>query len=201
MFSQKKEAETAPAIVPGKTDEKKPQEVKPLNITFYDRAQAAALPVLSLETYAETVRPLALEIERKCGIFHAIPLIQSAHESATGNSRLAREGLNLFGVTATYSWITQKKPVITFNTQECIRGKWITTSRGFRQYGSWMESFEDWASIMTGVNVYKKALAAMRTGEAGIITALLEIGEYYATDPGYSRKLIQTYREKRGILV
>lgn len=176
-----------------------PETADPV-ITLYDRAQTSVLPVLTLKAYAETVRPLIKEIERKYGIFCAIPLVQSAHESASGNSRLAREGLNLFGVTATDSWTSKGNPVISFDTKEFIGGHWITVRRGFRAYSSWMRSFEDWAGIISGLNVYKKAYAAMKTGESGIVQAFEELGKVYATDPGYARKLIRLYRSEREVL-
>ena len=119
-----------------------------------------------------------------------------------------RAANNLFGFTAepgTY-WRTQKLPYVLMPTNEWrpkkdgngnvlkdSKGNPISetykTTRPFRAYASWEESYRDWARLMQ-TDRYNKAgaLDALKTGNTiAFADALNKAG--YATDPFYGSKV------------
>lgn len=189
-------AETTPTPENGKPTTPTEKTVEALTPGFkeYNITQVSELKPLSIEDYVETVLPLALKIEEQFGIYHMVPIVQSAHESRYGNSELARYGLNLFGITATESWIKAGKDVISLPTTEYIKGKAVRTTRGFRRYRNWWDSFLDWHDILSRLNVYKKAYILLRQGRMGAVDGMREMALAYATDPAYAHKLTELYR-------
>ena len=111
---------TTPKIVTKKQVIVKAPEKK--DLIKYTYAEVKDLNKLSMDEYISTVKPIAELMQRKYGIYYMIPIIQSGHESAWGNSKLAREGLNLFGITATKWWVKNGGKVINFNTNEFVNG-------------------------------------------------------------------------------
>lgn len=155
-------------------------------------ADVAKLPELSFIAYAKTVARIARDVEIISGISMLVPIVQSAHESRNGNSGLARHHCNLFGITATDSWKKSGNPVAALPTFEYINGHKMEMTREFRAYQSWRDSFFDWARLLMGLSVYKKALGLLRD-PATIITGIAEMGRIYATDPNYAKQLLALY--------
>lgn len=150
-----------------------------------------ALPKLDIIQYAHTVRHLAKDIENHFEIPYIVPIVQSAHESANGNSGLARNHCNLFGITATKSWTDRGKPVANLPTFEYIEGKRVELKREFRKYPDWHASFVDWAVLISTLNVYKEAYAFFRDGD--VPAGIAAMAKAYATDPHYARALASKY--------
>lgn len=135
------------------------------------------------------LRPVALAVERETGIKADLGMIQAAHESAWGTSGLTDKANNLFGFTAelgTY-WRTQGRAFVEMPTTEWKGGAAYKTTRPFRAYASWEESYRDWARLMQ-IPHYAAALPFARAGNLkGFAAALQAAG--YATDPAYASKL------------
>lgn len=135
------------------------------------------------------LRPVALAVERETGIKADLGMVQAAHESAYGTSGLTQKARNLFGFTAelgTY-WRTQGKAFIEMPTTEWKAAGAYKTTRPFRSYASWDESYRDWARLMQTPH-YSKALPLAKAGNLkGFAAALQAAG--YATDPSYAVKL------------
>lgn len=161
------------------------------NRSDFTEEQLKTLPDLNLKTYAILVEDLAKDIESRFGIPHIVPIVQSAHESRNGNSGLARNHCNLFGIVATKSWTDKGRPICSMPTFEFISGKRVDMHRDFRAYSSWRESFEDWADIITRLSVYKTALANFKDGK--IREGIQDMARSYASDPQYARSLIALY--------
>ena len=89
-----------------------------LTPTEFNLEEISRFPILTFKTYVQTVAILADEIQSKYGIYKTVPIIQSAHESAYGNSLLARKHGNLFGITATDGWKKKGMPVADMPTWE-----------------------------------------------------------------------------------
>lgn len=159
----------------------------------YAPEELKQVPEFKFEPFLECVRPLADSVEVSTGIFHLVPMVQSAHESRNGNSGLARNHCNLFGIVATDSWKKKGGDVALMPTWEVIGGKRVDMNREFRKYKSWAESFSDWAQLITGLNVYKRAYELLKDKNT-VIQGIEEMGKVYATDPGYAHKLIELYR-------
>ena len=173
-----------------------PPDVKPKMIV-YTKTEVAALERLSFNAFTLLASPLGKLIESGAGIFWLIPVIQAAHESRSGNSLLARNHLNLFGIKPSSDWRMAGKPIVYMSTIEHINGKDREVKAGFRAYQSWLESFMDWAELMQKP-AYAASLPLMRQGESKIEEAFIIMGRVYATDPEYGRKLVRIYRSIKG---
>lgn len=166
-----------------------------MNLTKLD---LVSVPELDLKSYRTLVTPFAREIEELTKIYYLVPIIQSAHESRYGNSGLARNHCNLFGITATDSWKKLGKPIANLPTWEVIGGKKVELKREFRAYPNWRESFQDWAKLITTLSIYKPAYALL-TDKNTVRDGIRLMAETYATDPAYSKKLLQIFDSVIGV--
>lgn len=120
---------------------------------------------------------------------------QAALESAFGESRLAKDANNLFGIKATKSW---HGPVVEYETKEHKNGEWITITARFRKYDSYQECVMDYAKIINRLPWYKDAVEAARLGDdMGFINGLLasEKQPGWATDPEYAKKIMRIFNQ------
>lgn len=160
--------------------------------TEFTREELQTVPELNLKTYTYLVEDIARQVEKDTGIYYLVPIVQSAHESRNGNSGLCRKDGNLFGIVATDSWKRQGGPIGLWPTWEIINGKRVNTSREFRHYHSWLESFQDWAHIISTLSVYKPAFSLLKD-RSTVREGMKEMGKIYATDPNYAKKLLEIY--------
>lgn len=139
-------------------------------------------------------------------------LTAGAHESAAGLSGLAIEANNFFGFTADdpkSNWRMAGKPTVQKLTHEWVKKPgvndkvesgpdskgmyYVSRTRYFRKYPSLLDSFRDYARLLTTRARYAPAVAAAREGDvAGAFKALGTSG--YATDPTYGKKLAGVYK-------
>jgi len=136
------------------------------------------------------MKVVAEQIYTKYGIKSIITVAQACLESNWGQSKLTRDANNLFGIKATDSWIKAGKAVWTGETTEYFDPK--TPKKvidGFRKYGSWQESAEDWATLISKATRYKKLIVLAKAGDVtGFGKEITKSG--YATDPNYQSSLI-----------
>lgn len=137
--------------------------------------------------FLDQIAPAARASHRASGIPASFTLAQAALESAWGASRLARQGLNLFGVKADRSW---KGPTTSMDTREVFNGKSVMVPALWRQYGSWAECLADRVEFFKRNKRYA-ACFNETTGE-GWCKAVAAAG--YATDPEYAQKLLAMIR-------
>ncbi len=142
----------------------------------------------NIQKFIDAIRPAALAVEAETGIPWRFAMIQAAHESRYGQSKLTVEANNLFGVTGD-SWQAQGLPVYIIKTQEYAPGSKepFLISRPFRKYVDWKASLEDWAGLIQ--RRYPLALAAAKNGDFVSFANALQ-HEGYATDPKYAVQLI-----------
>ena len=112
---------------------------------------------------------------------------QAGHETGWGRQEIKNTdgstSFNLFGIKAGASW-TGKVAQVT--TTEYVNGEAKKTVAKFRAYGSYEESFRDYAKLINESPRY--AQARQQTGSAqAYATGLQRAG--YATDPQYAAKL------------
>ncbi len=142
------------------------------------------------------IKPAAEAIEKDFGIPWRFAMIQAAHESAWGLSRLTVEVNNLFGVTGD-TWYQEGKPVYWIMTKEYAKDQTpFEIKRPFRKYDSWEGSLRDWAGLIT--RRYPKALEAAKIGDFTAFAHELQEGGY-ATDPRYAVQLVQLHDEIKDI--
>ncbi|WP_368642031.1 flagellar assembly peptidoglycan hydrolase FlgJ [Castellaniella ginsengisoli] len=124
---------------------------------------------------------------RRSGVPAKLILSQAALESGWGEREIlrpdGRSSHNLFGIKAGSAWHGEVVHVMTTEYDDGVARKLM---QPFRAYGSYAESFQDYAELIGNSERYGKVahapsaeVAARRIQEAG-----------YATDPGYADKLI-----------
>jgi flagellar protein FlgJ len=131
--------------------------------------------------------PHAQNAARRLGVAPEVLIAQAAHETGWGKSvpRFAdgRTSHNLFGIKAHRGWEGER---VVNSTLEFANGTAVRLRDGFRAYGSYAESFEDYVSFLRVNPRYTEALKQAPDGPA-YLRALQRAG--YATDPGYARKI------------
>ncbi|MFL7853738.1 flagellar assembly peptidoglycan hydrolase FlgJ [Providencia rettgeri] len=153
-----------------------------------------ALSLNSSNFISRLIEP-AKAASQNSGISHFLLLAQAALESGWGQREILKSdgktSHNLFGIKAGKNW---QGPVTNIMTTEVINGKTIKMRDDFRVYGSYEEAIADYINLLTENPRYKDVkkaptpeIAARRLHQAG-----------YATDPGYSDKLITLINQIRG---
>lgn len=129
----------------------------------------------------------ARSAEAMTGIPANFMVAQAAHESGWGRREIKNAdgttSFNVFGIKAGPNW---KGPVAEVTTTEYIGGVARKVVAKFRSYGSYEESFQDYARLMQNSPRYAKVLAQSSTAH-GFAQGLQKAG--YATDPAYADKL------------
>lgn len=136
--------------------------------------------------FVSRVLPGALRGFEK-GLFPSITIAQAIHESAWGQSSLASEYNNLFGVKANSVWTG---PVVEIPTQEEVNGGIITVIARWRVYDSWDAAIDDRIAFLTENSRYQEAGVFKAQNYIEQAQALQAAG--YATDSEYAEKLIKT---------
>ncbi len=125
--------------------------------------------------------------EAQTGIPATFMVAQAAHESGWGKHEIRNAdgstSFNLFGIKAGSSW---KGRVAQITTTEVVDGQPRKVLANFRAYGSYEESFRDYAQIMKA-NPRYATVASAGNSASGFAQGLQRAG--YATDPAYADKL------------
>jgi LysM repeat protein len=129
------------------------------------------------EHYIETYADWAVAEMERSGIPASITLGQGILESGSGNSRLAREANNHFGIKCHSDWDGDKIYHDDDASQEC-----------FRKYKSAYESFKDHSVFLRKYSRYAFLFDLETTDYKGWAKGLKKAG--YATNPQYADILI-----------
>ncbi|HEX6707709.1 MAG TPA: flagellar assembly peptidoglycan hydrolase FlgJ [Albitalea sp.] len=125
--------------------------------------------------------------EATSGIPAAFMVSQAAHETGWGRREIRHadgsSSFNLFGIKAGAGW---KGKVAEVTTTEVVDGMARKVSARFRAYGSYAESFADYAKLMKDSPRYRDVVANAGSAQ-GFAQGLQRAG--YATDPAYADKL------------
>jgi len=132
--------------------------------------------------YFETYKEIAIHEMERSGIPASITLAQGALESADGNSRLARNGNNHFGIKCHTDWKGKKIFKDDDSRNEC-----------FRKYSSVDESFRDHSDYLRSKSRYSFLFDLSITDYRGWARGLKKAG--YATSPSYAAALIKIIEE------
>jgi flagellar protein FlgJ len=139
--------------------------------------------------------------QAQTGIPATFMVAQAAHESGWGKHEIRNadgsSSHNLFGIKAGANW---KGPTTTITTTEVVDGEARKVQAKFRAYGSYDESFRDYAQLMKDNPRYAQVMNS--TTADGFAKGLQRAG--YATDPAYADKLTRvintTLRVQRAAL-
>ena len=123
------------------------------------------------DNFIGRIAPLAVEDMKKTGVLASLTIAQSILESGWGESALAKQHNNLFGIKANSTW-----------------GGKVATLNGsnWRAYDSWDESILDHSKLLQ-TSRYTKVLSAKDYKEACEEVRLAG----YCTESDYSQKLIR----------
>lgn len=148
------------------------------NFRLYSQSKT----VSTRSEYIESYKELAIKEMQRSGVPASITLAQGMLESDNGNSRLAREAKNHFGIKCHNDW---KGPVIYHDDDrqgEC-----------FRKYKSVLESYQDHSDFLMSGSRYKFLFEYDPTDYKSWAKGLKKAG--YATNPSYAEKLIKIIEE------
>lgn len=142
------------------------------------------MPDLSKEEFLVQLTPYAQEVSESHGVRPSLLVAQAALESNWGNSKLAQESNNYFGV--------KNRVGKEYVTKEFTQSEWTEISASFREYDSVYASVLDYANLLKNgtswdANLYQEVIQAPTYEEAAY--ALIKAG--YATDPNYAEKIIK----------
>ncbi len=142
-------------------------------ITFAQYSERISRPV-----YFETYKEIAIKEMSRSGVPASITLAQGALESGDGNSRLAREGNNHFGIKCHNDWNGKRIFEDDDAKNEC-----------FRKYASVEESYRDHSDYLKSKTRYAFLFELKITDYRGWARGLKKAG--YATSPTYAESLIK----------
>ncbi len=149
-----------------------------LTISLLVSSQAWAQLDIKVETYVQKYKDAALEDEYAYGIPASITLAQGINESAIGQSYLAREGNNHFGIKCGRKWTGPSLNKDDDTKDEC-----------FRKYSSAKESFDDHSKFLTENPRYAFLFEIAPDDYRSWAYGLKKAG--YATSPTYAEDLIE----------
>lgn len=145
------------------------------------------IPQQAAASFVQQHTQAAKAAQAATGIPAEFMISQAAHETGWGKKEMrAADGsntYNLFGIKATGNWKGATADVVT---TEFIGGVARKVVQKFRAYGSYAESFADYANLMKNSPRYAGVVAAGNDAK-GFAEGLQKAG--YATDPAYASKL------------
>jgi peptidoglycan hydrolase FlgJ len=173
-------------------------------------AQNTAIPQTGAAGFVQQHTSAARDAEATTGIPATFMVAQAAHETGWGRKEIRHAdgapSFNLFGIKAGANW---KGPTADVTTTEYVGGQPQKVVAKFRAYGSYAESFADYARLMKDSPRYRDVVAKAQQGLPGVQLAsnsqtarsnvnsasgaavfaqgLQKAG--YATDPAYADKL------------
>ena len=150
-------------------------------------AEALTDPTTRQAQFVRNHTESARAAQAQSGIPAGFMVAQAAHESGWGKREILNAdgsaSHNLFGIKAGPGW---KGATAEVTTTEYIHGEPHKVVAKFRAYGSYAESFNDYAKLMKDSPRYGQVVANAGTAR-GFSEGLQRAG--YATDPAYADKL------------
>ena len=137
------------------------------------------------QAFINLIGPGAIAAQHRYGVPAAVTIAQAIEESAWGDSSLAADDHNLFGIKG-----TGPAGSVSLPTSEYLNGQWVTINAAFRVYHNVAESIADHAELLATSGYYQRAMAdrAFPDAFANDLTGV------YATDPNYGANLIALMR-------
>jgi LysM repeat protein len=133
---------------------------------------------MTQQDYIEKYKEDAIKDMRRTGVPACITLAQGLFESESGNSDLAREANNHFGIKCHKEWTGETFHKDDDEKNEC-----------FRKYNTVLESFDDHSNFLRTRDRYAFLFDLEMTDYKGWARGLKKAG--YATNPEYAQKLIK----------
>ncbi len=147
----------------------------------YAPAAQATPGTRTQQAFISLIAPGAVAAQQRWGVPAAVTIAQAIEESSWGNSQLAADYHNLFGIKG-----SGPAGSVGLPTSEFYNGQWVTIDAQFRVYHNVAESIADHAELLATSGYYQRAMAdrAIPDAFANDLTGV------YATDPDYGANLI-----------
>jgi flagellum-specific peptidoglycan hydrolase FlgJ len=148
------------------------------------RPAPSTTPVTATSTHQAFINAVAagaMATQRRYGVPAAVTIAQAIDESGWGQSMLAINDHNLFGIKGTGPAGSDLQP-----TEEYENGQWVTTNAPFRVYHNVAESIDDHGELLATSGYYTQAMADRNNPDA-FANALTGV---YATNPEYGADLV-----------
>jgi hypothetical protein len=126
--------------------------------------------------YIDKYKKFAIEEQLRTGVPASITLAQGIHETSAGNSELATQANNHFGIKCKSNWTGETFLHDDDKKQEC-----------FRKYPNAQQSYIDHSDFLRGSSRYQSLFEMEITDYVGWATGLKKAG--YATNPTYVKRL------------
>jgi flagellum-specific peptidoglycan hydrolase FlgJ len=140
----------------------------------------------SQQAFINEIAPGALAAQRQYGVPAAVTIAQAIDESGWGQSLLATQDNNLFGIKGTGPAGSVLRP-----TEEYENGQPVAVTAPFRVYSNVAQSIADHSLLLATGSSYKQAMADRRSPDA----FANDLTGVYATDPNYGPSLISIMRQ------
>lgn len=151
-------------------------------ILVFPAGMVLAFPPQTTAEYINKYRDIAISGMTRYQIPASIKMAQGILESSSGNSPLAREANNHFGIKCKKEWTGPTYIQDDDEKNEC-----------FRKYDSALASYEDHSLFLTKNQRYASLFTLDRNDYKGWAHGLKKAG--YATNPQYAQLLIKTIEE------
>ena len=135
--------------------------------------------------YIAVYKDIAIAEMHRMKIPASIKLAQAIHESQSGQSHLARNSNNHFGIKCKEYW----KGYTYFHKDDDLDAKGNLIKSCFRAYGEVIESYVDHSNFLVNSTHYAVLFQLSKYDYKGWAYGLQKCG--YATDPNYAEKLIK----------
>lgn len=137
--------------------------------------------------FVKKIAPYAVELGKTYGVLPSITIAQAILESDWGTSSLATQYNNYFGIKGDDPSNTR-----VLQTKEYTNGQWITINGRFRVYSDFRESMKDHTKLLVnGTSWNSQQYKQVLQSKDYIDAALALQTDGYATDPGYTSKIIR----------
>lgn len=138
-------------------------------------------------SFVQGMWPHAVNAAQKLGVPTQSLLAQAALESGWGKKTLKTEtgddSYNLFNIKAGSNWAG---PVVSKEVVEYKSGLAVRSTEKFRVYGSYEESFADYAKL---ISISPRYAGVLNQDAQGFASGLQQGG--FATDPAYANKIMR----------
>lgn len=139
------------------------------------------------EAFINKIAPYAQQLQSTYHILPSITIAQAILESDWGQSRLAAEYNNLFGVKSSDPNNSRE-----LATQEYVDGNWQTVKARFQVYADYDAALLAHAKLLAGGTTWNQAQYTHVVNATDYVSAAQGLQQDgYATDPDYAKKIIQ----------
>lgn len=134
--------------------------------------------------FLEQAKAAAVIASRKSGLPAGVTVAQAVLESNWGQSQLAHDAHNYFGIKA-----HANHDRVAYPTFEVVNGRTIRETAAFARYASMDECFADRDRLILTLACYEDARASTHDPEQ----FARALAKHWATDPRYAEKLLSVY--------